>query len=34
MIRLRLANGQFQHFDNFIDLFDFIVEGMIARGEL
>jgi hypothetical protein len=34
VIRLRLANGQFQHFDNFIDLFDFLIEDMIARGEL
>ncbi|WP_260927439.1 hypothetical protein [Novosphingobium sp. 9] len=33
-IRLRLVTGHHVIFDNMIDLFDFVVERMIARGDL
>lgn len=34
MIVLTLANGRTRTFDNFIDLFDFVEQRMIARGDL
>lgn len=34
MIRLKLANGRFRTFDNFVDLFDWVQERMLQRGEL
>lgn len=34
MIRLRLANGRTMLFDNFVDLFDFMLDRMIQRGDL
>lgn len=34
MIRLHLITGPVVAFDNFIDLLDYVVERMIARGEL
>lgn len=33
MIRLRLTSGHTAAFDNMIDLFDFVIERMLARGE-
>lgn len=34
MIRLRLTSGHHATFDNMIDLFDFVIKRMLARGEL
>lgn len=34
MIRLLLTDGSIETFDNAIDLFDFVIERMRARGEL
>ncbi|TCM30038.1 hypothetical protein EDF59_12765 [Novosphingobium sp. ST904] len=34
MIRLRLSTGRTVMFDNFIDLFDYMIEQMTRRGEL
>lgn len=34
MIRLHLITGPVVTFDNFIDMFDYVVERMIARGDL
>lgn len=34
MIRLTLAAGGVAYFDNLVDLFDFVIERMLARGEL
>lgn len=34
MIRLQLITGHTAHFDNFIDLFDFVVLRMNEGGEL
>lgn len=34
MIRLHLTTGPLVEFDNFVDLFDYVVELMLARGEL
>lgn len=34
MIRLHLASGPVVEFDNFIDLFDYVVERMTRRDEL
>lgn len=34
MIRLHLTTGPVVTFDNFIDLMDYVVERMLARGEL
>ena len=34
MIRLHLTTGPVVSFDNFVDLFDYVLERMIARGEL
>lgn len=34
MIRLRLTSGHTVAFDNMIDLLDYVVERMRARGEL
>lgn len=34
MIRLHLTTGPAVTFTNFIDLFDYVVERMIERGEL
>jgi hypothetical protein len=34
VIRLLLINGGYATFDNAIDLFDFVIERMIRRGDL
>ena len=34
MIRLQLITGHTAHFDNFIDLLDFVVQRMREGGEL
>lgn len=34
MIRLHLSTGPTVAFDNFIDLFDYVIERMLLRGEL
>lgn len=34
MIRLRLTTGTVVPFDNFVDLFDFMIERMLRAGEL
>ena len=34
MIRLHLTAGPVVEFDNFIDLFDYLLERMTRRGEL
>lgn len=34
MIRLKLANGRIKLFDNFVDMFDWVQERMLQRGEL
>jgi hypothetical protein len=34
MIRLTLTDGSFATFDNMIDLFEFVVERMLAGGGL
>lgn len=34
MIRLHLTTGHTAHFDNFVDLFDFVLQRMKDRGDL
>lgn len=34
MIRLRLTSGPIIEFDNFIDLFDYVIERMARSGDL
>lgn len=34
MIRLHLTTGPAVNFDNFVDLFDYVLARMIARGDL
>lgn len=34
MIRLHLTTGPIVTFDNFVDLFDYMIERMILRGDL
>jgi hypothetical protein len=34
MIRLKLKNGRVKLFDNFVDMFDWVQERMLQRGEL
>lgn len=34
MIRLVLSNGSWATFDNFIDLFDFVLARMLLDGEV
>lgn len=34
VIRLHVGKGRFIAFDNFVDLFDYVIEGMTLRGDL